>query len=384
MFTALLLVIYLIYISLGLPDEIFGSAWPIMHTVMGVPLAAAGAFTITVSIGNVLSSFFSGKLIHHFGTAKITVASIFLTVIGLFSVSFSENFLMSCVAAIPLGLGSGCIDAALNSFVALHFASQHMSWLHCSWGIGAAAGPLLMSIVINQPDGWRLGYRVIAAIQLVIAVIALCSLPLWKKAVPNQPDGADTEKSTSYKTLIQMKGVKIALLLFFLYCGIEYLCGIWSASFFVGAREFTVDAAARMTATFYIGITVGRLISGFLSMKLSDKKLVYGGCLLLAIGIAACIIPLRPVNVLSLLIMGLGCAPIYPCFMHSTPLFFGRKAAPGVIGMQMSAAGLGGMLIPPLFGLIAGATSVSLLPICVLLLFIILVLCTVRLHHKNV
>lgn len=385
MLTALLLVIYLVYISLGLPDEIFGSAWPVMHTALGVSLAAAGVFTVTVSICGVLSSFFSGRLIASFGTAKITVVSIFLTVIGLFSVSFSGSFWLSCLGAVPLGLGSGCIDAALNSFVALHFASRHMSWLHCSWGIGATAGPALMSYFMNQADGWRTGYRMIGSIQLGIAVITLLSLPLWKKAVPQEQENNKSRAVTpvSYKALIQIKGVKTALLLFFLYCAIEYLCGVWSASFFVGAKGFSADSAARMTASFYMGITAGRLISGFLSMKLSDKKLVYGGCILLAVGIAACIVPFRSVNMVSFLIMGLGCAPIYPCFMHSAPQFFGEKAAPGVIGMQMSAAGLGGMVFPPLFGLAAGLTSVSLLPMFILFLFIFLAMCTVRLHCSN-
>lgn len=382
MITALLIVIYLAYISLGLPDEIFGSAWPVMHTDLGVALSAAGLFTLVVGICCMLSSFFSGKIIARFGTAKVTLTSIFLTVIGLLSVSVVGSFPAACLAAIPLGLGSGCIDAALNSFVALHFASRHMNWLHCSWGIGAAAGPALVSLFIKQADGWRVGYRVIGCIQLGIAVIVLLSMPLWKRAAPKEYEGEEAE-TFSYRSLLSIRGVKTAMLAFIMYCGMEYLCGVWGATYFVDAKGLEADVAARMVSTFYIGITVGRLISGFLSIKISNKKLVFSGCVLLAAGIAALLLPVRGINMAAYLLMGLGCAPMYPCLMHSTPQFFGEEKAPSVIGMQMASAGLGGMLLPPLFGLLAQWISVSLLPVYALCLFAVLVVCVVRLYGQE-
>lgn len=382
MVTVLLIVIYIAYISLGLPDEIFGSAWPVMHTALDVPLSAAGLFTLTIGVCCMLSSFLSGKIIFRFGTAKVTLVSIVLTVAGLFAVSFVGSFPAACFAAIPLGLGSGCIDAALNSFVALHFASRHMNWLHCSWGIGATTGPALMSLFIKQADGWRAGYRVIACIQLMIAVIVLVSMPLWKRVAPKEYASGKTEaKSFSYKTLLAVHGVKTAMLAFILYCGMEYLCGVWGATYFVSAKGLAADTAARMVSTFYFGITVGRLVSGFLTIKVSNKGLVFSGCVLLAAGIAAMLLPVTGVNMAAYTLMGLGCAPMYPCLMHSTPQFFGEEKAPSIIGMQMASAGLGGMLLPPLFGLLAQWSTVSLMPVYILCLFAVLVVCVISLYH---
>jgi fucose permease len=241
-----------------------------------------------------------------------------------------------------------------------------------------------MSLFINQADGWRAGYRVIGGIQLAIAIVVLFSLPLWKKAVPHEFEKEKTDKKpVPYKSLIAVPGVKMALLAFLIYCGMEYLCGVWGATFFVGAKGFAADTAARLVSSFYLGITAGRLASGFLTIKVSDKSLIFGGGVLVAAGIALLIMPVHSLNMAAFPLMGLGSAPLYPCLMHSTPRFFGEERAPGVIGMQMSAAGMGGMLIPPLFGLLVEFLPTSIFPLFVLLLFLVLTGCVFRLYHKT-
>lgn len=385
MVTLLLFVIYIAYISLGLPDSVFGSAWPVMHGDLGVAVSAAGVFTVITALCGAISSFLSGRLIRALGTYKITVGSILLTVAGLFMVSGSSNFLTTCLAALPLGLGAGCIDAALNSFVALNFASRHMNWLHGCWGIGATAGPALLSAVIGRPGGWRTGYRIIGFVQLGIAVIVLASLPLWTAAAKRAQGNAPQEQAAGGRALLRMRGVKAALLVFFVYCGIEYLCGTWAASYCVHANGLTAALGARASALFYLGITVGRLASGFLSVRASNRALTWGGTALLGLGIALLLLPGAAPGLLlaAFLVMGLGCAPLYPCLMHSTPRLFGACNAAAVIGMQNGCALLGGLCMPPLFGLLAGQAHMGAFPLWVLILFAVQTACVARLWHSG-
>ena len=361
--TALLVVIYIAYISLGLPDAIFGSAWPALHLSIGAAVSWAGVYSTVLALCAVISSFFSGKVIARFGTAKVTCVSVFMTVVGLFGISFSSSFWVLCFAAVPLGLGSGCIDAALNSFVALHYAARHMNWLHCSWGIGATAGPAIISLFIAQPNGWCNGYQLIGFVQLVIAIIVLLSLPMWKKAVPEKAaQSAENPQLLSYKNMLSMRGVKAMVLVFFLYCGIEYLCGIWGATYFVEAKGLPAELAAQLAGTFYLGITVGRLAAGFLSIKISEKNIIFSGCALIACAIVCLLLPWQAAYLPALLLLGLGCAPLYPGLMHCVPDLFGKREASSIIGMLMASAVLGAMLIPPLFGALSVSLTTAIFP----------------------
>lgn len=367
----LLAVIYLAYISLGLPDSIFGSAWPAMHPALGAQVSWAGAFTVLTSSCGALSSFASGQLIRRFGTYRVTIVSILLTVAGLLGMSLAGSFGTVCLMAIPLGLGAGCIDAALNSFVSLNFSARHINWLHCCWGIGATAGPALVSLVISRPEGWRAGYGLIGCIQLGIAFVVLASHPLWRAAIPHACTSSPGQKEGDNTCPpLRTPGVKTAVAVFFLYCGLEYLCGTWGATYYVQAKGLTENIAARLCATFYLGITLGRLSCGFLSYRLSSRRLVSFGLTVLALGPGCMLAPWQALNLAAYLLMGLGCAPLYPCLIHCTPQVFGQALAPAVIGLQMGFAVVGGMVCPALFGLLVRTSSVSILPLCALALSI--------------
>ena len=373
MFQLLLATIYLAFISLGLPDSMLGAAWPDMYTEFGVPLSYAGILSAIIAAGTIFSSLQSDRLTLKLGTGRVTAISVAMTAIALFGFSTTHNFWLLCLWAIPYGLGGGSVDASLNNYVALHHESRHMSWLHCMWGVGAATGPYIMGYALTGGFGWNRGYRIVSIMQIVLTILLFLSLPLWKnrKTVVNAETG-ETKKPMALMDALKIKGAKEVLICFFCYCAIEQTAGLWASSYLNLHKGIPVETAASFASMFYIGITVGRAISGFLTMKLDDIKMIRLGQGLILAGIVTMFIPLGAYTALvGLILIGLGCAPIYPCIIHSTPERFGEDKSQALIGVQMAFAYMGTLCMPPLFGLIANGIGVSVLPVY---LFVIMVL----------
>lgn len=355
----LLAVIYLAFISLGLPDALLGSAWPSMYPQFSVPMSYAGIISLIVSAGTVVSSLVSDRLTRKLGAGGVTALSVALTAAALFGFSVSRSFWMLCLLAVPYGLGAGSVDAALNNYVALHYGSHHMSWLHCMWGVGATLGPYVMSYAMTGGRGWSGGYRIIALLQAGLTLIVLLSLPLWKKR-PNAQE-AETKPLTLRQTL-SIPGAKEILTAFFCYCALEQTTGLWAASYLVLHTGLTEERAAAFAGLFFLGITAGRAVSGFLTFRLSDAAMIRLGCGIIAAGVAALLLPFGWAAPAAFVLIGLGCAPVYPCIIHSTPAHFGAERSQALIGMQMACAYVGVCAMPPLFGLIANHITVALLP----------------------
>ncbi|MGL4362346.1 MAG: MFS transporter [Cellulosilyticaceae bacterium] len=384
MLTLLLIIIYAAFISLGLPDAIMGAAWPVMHLDLNVSISNAGVLTFIVSCGTIISSFFSGKLIRRFNTGLITIASIFLTAFALLGIYFSPSFLWLALLSIPLGLGAGSVDAALNNFVSLHYHAKHMNWLHCFWGVGATSGPLIISFFIANQTSWRFGYLIIGLLQFTLALICLFSLPLWRK-FELQPETA-TMQSTSIplKTLLKLPAALPALTAFFCYCSIELATGLWMSSYLVLCHDVSTSTAAKWTSIFYLGITIGRLIAGFVSTKLSNNQLIRIGVSLILFGVICILLPSSLYfQLIGFISIGLGCAPIYPAMLHDTPNRFGLEFSSSIMGMQMAFAYVGCMLVPPLIGFIGKAFSFWCLPIILILLLVIMYICHERINTLN-
>ena len=381
MFSILLLMIYLSFVSLGLPDALLGSAWPIMYQEFAVPVSYSGTVFMIICGGTILSSLNSEKLNRRFGTGKITAISVFLTAIALFGFSISHSFLMPCLFAIPYGLGAGSVDAALNHYVALHYSSRHMSWLHCMWGLGASVGPYIMGFVLQRGEPWNRGYLIVSIIQFILAIILFCSLSLWKKNSEelkensaNAPgamegkatsDGAEApkQKALSLKEVFAIPGAKESLASFYGYCALEQTVGLWAGSFMVLALGMEEKLAASYVALFYFGITFGRFLSGFFTMKWKDEQMVLGGSAIVFFGIFLLFTPWSKALVLpALILIGLGCAPVYPSVIHSTPYNFGVEHSSALIGAQMAAAYVGTLIMPPLFGVLGRSFSMKLFP----------------------
>ena len=363
----LLAVIYLSFISLGLPDSLLGSAWPVIHAELGVPMSWAGAVSIIVSLGTVVSSLQSDRLTKKLGTGKVTAISVGMTAAALFGFSVSGSFWMLCLWAVPYGLGAGSVDAALNNYVALHYASRHMSWLHCMWGLGAAIGPYIMGLALSGSAGWQMGYRYISLLQIVLTAVLAATLPLWRV---HQRAGGGAEQDARPLTLSQIlriPGAKEVMAAFFCYCALEQTAILWSSSYLHLHRGVPVETAAGYAGLFFLGITAGRALSGFLTMKLSDPQMIRLGQGVIALGALTLLLPLHESAALAgLVLVGLGCAPIYPCIIHSTPGHFGADKSQAVIGVQMASAYVGTCLMPPLFGLVSEHLSPALFPLYLL------------------
>ena len=360
----LLAVIYLSFISLGLPDSLLGSAWPVMHTELNVPMSWAGAVSLIISAGTVVSSLQSDRLTKKLGPGKVTAISVGMTAAALFGFSVSGSFWMLCLWAVPYGLGAGSVDAALNNYVALHYASRHMSWLHCMWGLGAAVGPYVMGFALSAGSGWGMGYRYIAMMQVALTVILVVSLPLWRVHRGAETEQADASAPPlTLPQIFRIPGAKEVMLTFFCYCAVEQTTILWASSYLHLHKGVPAETAASYAGLFFIGITAGRALSGFLTMKLSDSQMIRLGQAVTTAGILIILLPLHEYAALTgLALIGLGCAPIYPCVIHSTPAHFGADKSQAVIGVQMASAYIGTCLMPPLFGLIANHISTALLP----------------------
>lgn len=417
MTSLLLAVIYLAFIGLGLPDSLLGAAWPAMQPSLGVPLSYAGIISMIIALGTVVSSLQSDRLTLRLGTGRVTAISVGMTAAALLGFSLSGSFCQLCLWAIPYGLGAGSVDAALNNYVALHYKSRHMSWLHCMWGVGAAAGPYLMGQALTGGAGWAAGYATVAGLQALLTLLLLCSLPLWQKrpgaaaqARPTQAQATQTTQTQAAQTapasvpatqpqgvqeaeekrrplplaaVVRIRGVREVMLAFFCYCAVEQTCGLWASSFLHLGRGMSAERAAGLAALFFLGITAGRAVSGFLTLRLSDARMIRLGQLLLLLGTILLLLPLEGCAFAGLLLAGLGCAPIYPCIIHATPSHFGKEQSQAIIGVEMAAAYIGTMLMPPLFGVLAGRIAVTLLPLYLLALLALMTAMTERLERKT-
>ncbi len=361
MFSLLLIIIYLSFISLGLPDALLGAAWPTMYPQFDVPVSYMGVIALIISVGTVVSSLMTSRIINRFGTGKVTAFSVGLTAFALFGFFLSDSYWMLCVFAVPYGLGAGCVDAALNNYVAVHYASRHMSWLHCMWGVGAATGPYIMGFVLTSGQAWNMGYLCICVLQIVLTAVLVISLPKWKQTVSAE------EKPTvnlSIPQILKIAGTKEIMVAFFCYCAFEQTAGQWASSYFVMKDGLSAEEAASFASLFYIGITVGRAISGFVTMKLNDTQMIRLGQGIIGVGVVIMLLPLgKYATITGLLMTGFGCAPIYPCVIHSTPDHFGATHSQAIIGVQMASAYLGNCLMPPLFGILANHIGAGLFPV---------------------
>ena len=374
MITLILIIIYLAFISLGLPDSLLGSAWPIMQTDLSVSFSSAGIISMIISGGTIISSLFSGRIINRFGTGKVTFVSVLMTAVALFGFSISPSFIWLCIMAIPLGLGAGSVDAALNNFVALHYKAMHMSWLHCFWGVGATSGPIIMSFFLAKSSGWQNGYLTIAIIQFSLVFLLFITLPMWKKLENKDEKAADEEGGSTEKIKpFKIPGVKLALVSFVCYCSVEATAGLWGSSYLVNFKGLSPESAARGVSLFYGGITLGRLLAGFLTMKFNNTKLIRIGQVICIIGVTSLLLPLPTYfSLIGLILIGLGCAPIYPSMLHETPNRFGKKESQSIMGLQMAFAYIGSTFMPPIVGFIASKTTIGILPYFLLVLILIM------------
>jgi len=377
----LLVVIYLAFISLGLPDSLLGPAWPTMYIDLAVPIHFAGIISMIVAGGTVISSLFSARLIARLGVASVTTCSVLMTALALMGFSFSHHFIFLCLLAIPLGLGAGCVDAALNNYVALHYKAKHMNWLHCFWGVGAAVGPIIMARQLANGESWNSGYFAVGSIQLALVLVLLLSIPLWmRRSATLSGDHGDTK--AGFKTLLRIAGLKQALLVFFCYCSVEATFGLWGASYLVFARHLEPDDAARLVSIYYVGITAGRFASGFIAGHLTNKQLVYMGQGIIVLGLLVLLLPFDAALLPGFLLIGLGCAPIFPSLLHETPRNFGEKHAQAIMGMQMASAYIGITLMPLLFGKLASYLGYSFLLGFIGLMLVLQIVMTYNLNRS--
>ena len=380
----LLAIIYLSFISLGLPDGLLGAAWPTMCVEMGVPVSYAGPLSITISGGTILSSLLSDRLTLRFGTGRVTAVSVAMTALALLGFSVTKSYWMLFIWAIPYGLGAGSVDASLNNYVALHYASRHMSWLHCMWGVGASLGPYIMGYALTTGQGWTAGYRYVGLLQVAVTAVLLFCIPAWKQrsADPTQRS-EEAAVSPGLRQILTIPGAREVMVAFFCYCALEGTAMLWGSTYLVRRWGVAENRAAGLASLFFLGITVGRFISGFLTYKLTDEAMIRLGQTIIGIGVAVMLLPIGTLAATAgLLLIGLGCAPIYPCIIHSTPAHFGPEKSQALIGVQMASAYLGTLLMPPVFGLIANHVSIGLMPVYMAAILSLMIVMCEKLNRK--
>jgi len=385
MVTLLLGIIYIAFISLGLPDALLGAAWPIMSEEFAVPLSWAGAISVIISCGTITSSLLSDRLTLRFGPGKVTAISVALTALALYGFSSATAYWHLILWAIPYGLGAGGVDAALNNYVAVHYASRHMSWLHCMWGIGASVGPYIMGMALARGMGWSVGYRIIFIFQAALSAVIFFSVPLWKKRkISGHEAKQKTEKPLGIRQVFAIPGAKEIVLAFFCYCALEQTTILWGSSYLVLKDGLDKELAASLASLFLIGLTLGRLVSGFLTYRINDKNMIRLGQALIVLGILIMVLPFGSyASMAGFVIIGLGCAPIYPCIIHSTPAHFGEENSQAMVGIQMASAYTGSLLMPPVFGVIAGNVSAALLPAVLGIIALLMILMCEKLNKTE-
>ncbi len=371
MTTLLLLVIYLAFISLGLPDSMLGAAWPLMRSELGLPLEGAGLVSVIITVGTIISSLLTGRLIRKLGTGRLTTLSVLTTALALLGYSFTTSYLWLCLMAVPMGLGAGAVDASLNDFVARNYSSKHMSWLHAFWGVGATAGPLLMAGMISLTGRWQNGYRSVSFVQFGLVAILIASLSLWKKFDHASAEAHSVKLSNG--SIWKIPGMGPNLAAFFAYCSLELTAGLWFASYLVQIRGVKPETAAAWAASYYFGIMLGRMINGFLTLRFSSKTLIRAGQTSILLGILLLFLPGNTFSLIGLLLVGMGCAPIYPSMLHETPARFGKENSSRLMGIQMASAYVGLSVAPPLVGLLASRWSLQIFPFALLILLALMV-----------
>ncbi|MBR6361065.1 MAG: MFS transporter [Clostridia bacterium] len=362
--TLLIIIIYLGFVALGLPDSLFGTAWPVLQPQLDVPLSYAGFVTMTISGGTIIASLLSDRLTFRFGAAKVTAFSIMATALALFGFSRCTALWMLVLCAIPLGLGAGAVDAALNNFVALHFSSKHMSWLHCFWGVGASISPYIMGFWLSRGLRWDLGYVSVSAVLALVTAIMFASLPVWKKAEKAEREEIIRTAPKKAKEIAALPGIFYVLFAFFAYCSIEGIAFVWTSTYLVNNRGMAEENAARFASLFYLGMTLSRFLTGFVADRFGDRKMIKWGYFVCFAGILMILLPVKsPLLCLAgLVIAGFGCGPVYPAVIHSTPDVFGRENSQAVIGVQMASAYCGTTFMPPVFGIFANHIGLHLFP----------------------
>ena len=379
----LLIIIYLSFISLGLPDALLGAAWPMMSQEFSVPVSYAGGISLIIAMGTVVSSLQSERLTKWLGSGKVTAFSVVTTAVAIYGFSVSREYWQLCLWAIPYGLGAGSVDASLNNYVAVHYASRHMSWLHCMWGVGASIGPYIMGLALTGGMNWNTGYGIIAMLQFLLSAALFLSLPLWKKGTDGASETDAAAKPLTMKEIVEIPGAKEVMVAFFCYCGLEQTCILWGSSYFVLQIGLDEETAAGLAALFMLGLTFGRFLNGFLTYKMNDTNLIRLGQGVIALGVVTMLLPLgKPAAMAGLVLMGLGCAPIYPCIIHSTPYHFGEAHSQALIGVQMASAYVGICCMPPLFGLLANRIGTFLLPWYTGAILLLMILMCEKLNRK--
>lgn len=381
------------FISLGLPDSLLGVSWSLMQLEFGAPLETAGLLFMTIAGGTIISSFVSGAVLNRFGTGIVTFVSVLMTAGALLGFHFAPSLFWLFICAIPLGLGAGAVDAGINNYVASHYKAHHMSWLHCFWGVGATLGPVIMAHYISGQHSWRSGYLAIAGLQFALVVILFLTLPLWNKVAGNsdvnptqEPENANKADAVKQKPL-QIKGVKLALLSFLFYCGAESTMGLWGSSFLVNVKDLSADSAAKWVSLYYAGITIGRFITGFITLKIDNRTLIRMGQIIALVGAALLFLPLPSVfSLIGFMMVGLGLAPIFPCMLHETPTRFGKEHSQTIMGYQMAIAYTGSTFLPPLLGFIAAHSTIGIFPFVIASFITIMFLVSEKLNsifNKN-
>lgn len=375
MYFLLLILIYIAFISLGLPDSVLGAAWPSMYRSFGVPEGSAGIITMLMYSGTMISSMASDWIIRKLGTGYVLVLSVALTAITMLGFSMAENFTMLCLIALPYGLGGGCVDASLNNYVATHYKARHMNFLHCFWGIGTIISPLVMGAFIENGGVWTQGYRAIAIFQFILVAVLLFSVPLWKR---ESNDHQEEKSPVSFRNLISMPGVKASLTAFFSYCALETTMGLWTSTYLSEIKGIDLAMATKCGMLFYIGIASGRFISGLISEKLGDVKLIGIGISVTILSLCALLIPGTggPMLYSLIILAGMGCGPIFPSMVHHSPEISGPDGSQMLIGFQLAMASAGSITIPALFGIIVNRISIALMP-CFSLIFALIPLAMV-------
>ena len=382
----LLAIIYVAFISLGLPDALLGAAWPSMYRDFSVPVSYSGIIFMIIAGGTIVSSLQSDRLTKKLGAGAVTAISVLTTALALFGFSISHSYIALCLWAIPYGLGAGSVDAALNNYVAIHYASRHMSWLHCMWGVGASLGPYIMGYALTGGLSWNSGYRYIAVLQIGLTAVLFLTLPLWRGQVKTarKTGAVDTKaKPLPLRHVVSIPGAKEIMITFFCYCAVEQTANLWASSYLVLHQGVSAETAAGFASLFFVGITAGRFLSGFLTLLLNDTQMIRLGQGLIAVGIITLLLPFGTITSLAgLLLIGLGCAPVYPSIIHATPANFGEDKSQAMIGVQMASAYAGTCLMPPVFGLVANHLGISLLPFYLMLILIVMVFMHERMFFK--
>ena len=367
MYSLLIAVIYLIFISLGLPDSLLGSGWPAMHAAFSVPSSYAGYASMAISFMTIISALLSPIMIKRFHTKWIVIVSIFLTVMGLIGFSISTSYAMLFVFAVPYGMGAGAIDASVNHYVANNYSGSVMNFLHCFYGVGAVISPNIMAVALSKAS-WNEGYRWTAYIQIFILLICIISLPLWKK---NESDSNKQEEEVAgIREALKRPGVVLTLIAFFAYCSGEATCFLWTSSYFAGVKEGLTDhLIASFGSLIFGGLMLGRLISGFVSNRLGDRMLIRIGIFVEVVGILLVMIPVASFipAAIGFVIIGTGMGPVYPAIQHMAPTNFGERYSAAVIGLQMASAYIGSTFMPMIFGNIQEKIGIGIMPFYLLI-----------------